>query len=176
MVLFEIHQKVQKVTFWMTCTFSLKRIYQCLRTKLFDKKNYSSKLFFKAIFSFSSTFNCLLFEICSVLQSSISSFCQRLWVHLWDKYCWLTFLVNFNNCRFDFFQHVPICSFGNKKRWGWCGRGTFVGSCDLMASFNIFDDFFLWEILHIFWDFLCQDHFCVIPCLLRLLFFNISES
>ena len=39
-----------------------------------------------------------------------------------------------------------------------------------MASFNVSDDFFLWEMLHIFWDFVCQHHFCVIPCLLRLLF------
>ena len=75
-----------------------------------------------------------------------------------------TMLVSFNNGGFNFFWHVPICNFGNKKRWCWCGRGVSVGSCDPMGSFNIFDDIFLWEILHIFWDFVYQQHFCVIPC------------
>ena len=108
-------------------------------------QNSSSKLFFKAIFSFSSTFNhwygwkfyitldwrVLLFEICSMLQSRITSFRQRLWVHLRDKYCRLTFLVSFG--RFNFFRHVPICTFRNKKRWCWCGRGVSVSSCDWWA-------------------------------------------
>ena len=72
-------------------------------------------------------------EICSVLQSLISSFCQRLWVRLRDKWYRLTFLVSFNNGRFKFFQHVPICNFHIKKRWRWCGRGVSVSSCDPMG-------------------------------------------
>ena len=89
-----------------------------LKNLLFKTQNSDSKLFFKAIFSFSSVFDHWygwefyitldwwvlrdLFEICLVLQSCISSFCQRLWVHLWDKYYWLTFLVSFSNGRFIF--------------------------------------------------------------------------
>ena len=45
----------------------------------------------------------LLFEICSVLQSRISSSCQILWVHLWDKCC-LDWLIH----RLTFFF-----------KWGW---------------------------------------------------------
>ena len=103
----------------------------------------------------------LLFEIYSLLQSGISSFCLRLRVHLRDK---------------DFFRYVPIWHFGNKKGWCWCGWVVCVGSCDAMGSFNVFEDFFLRDILHVFGDFVCQLHFCVISCLLRLMFFNVFED
>ena len=52
------------------------------------------------------------------------------------------FLVSYNYGRFNFFGHVPVCTFGNKKRWCWCGRELSVGSCDSMGLFNVFDDFF----------------------------------
>ena len=65
-----------------------------------------------------------------------------------------------------------------------------MSSCDPMGSFNVFDDFFLWEILHIFRDFISQHHFCAIPffsgcyflmflktsVFLRLLFLRSSTS
>ena len=115
-----------------TCSFQWTTSTKGLKTKLISteelnfKKNCSSKLFFKAIFSFSSKLNhqCgrefyitldwrfLLFKICLVLQSGMSSFRERLCAHLGDKYCRLTLLVSFKNEKLTTFGTLAL-----RPRW-----------------------------------------------------------
>ena len=88
--------------------------------------------------------------LCSAWHfKAASPSCQRLWLHLWDKYWWLILLVSFNNGRFSFLYMCQFLILTARKDGADVEEG-FLLAGDPMGSFNVFDYFFLWEMLHIF--------------------------